>query len=147
MGRRTIRRLGLLTPGILVLLVGCRQEISGAYLATSSDTVLCLQLVQAPDSRLTGQFNISALQPGGKINRRSIAITGAVDGENVTIMSNGLFGYQIGTLSGTAQGNTLTLTGTQPGPLIFRRASLNDYQAQLNALDQRSKAGRSRPMN
>jgi hypothetical protein len=97
-----------------------------------------LQLVRTPDDHLTGQFALSVLKPDGKIDRSSVSLTGAVDGENVSLSGSGLFGLRSTALSGILNGDTLTLTGAQAQPFILRRSSLSDYQAQMSALDTRS---------
>jgi hypothetical protein len=124
----------------LVVLCGCQRDISGTYLVSDSDSVVWLQLVRTPDSHLTGQLAASVLKPDGRIDRNSISITGAVDGENVTLAGSGLFGLQSGTLSGTLNGDTLTLTGAQAQPIVLKRATLTDYQAQISELNGRSQA-------
>jgi hypothetical protein len=60
-----------------------------------------------------------------------VALTGAVDGENVSLTGGGLFGLSTTTFSGTFEGDSLTLTGVQSTPITLKRASLADYQAQV----------------
>jgi hypothetical protein len=99
-----------------------------------------LQIVRTPDNRLTGQLTASVLKPDGRIDRNSASITGAVNGENVTLTGSGLFGLQSVTLSGTFSGDTLTLTGEQAEPLVLKRAPLAVYQTQTSELNGRSQA-------
>jgi hypothetical protein len=121
-------------------LLGCHREISGTYLATDEGSVVSVQLVRTPDYHLTGQLAIAQLKPDGTIDRKSATLTGAIDGENLSITSAGLLGLQSITLSGTLNGDTLTLAGPQAQPLILKRSSLSIYQAQLSVLDGRSQA-------
>jgi hypothetical protein len=124
----------------LILLCGCQHDISGTYLVSDSGSVVWLQLVRTPDNHLTGQLTASVLKPDGRIDRNSASITGAVDGENVTLTGSGLFGLQSVTLSGAFSGDTLTLTGEQAEPLVFKRVPLTVYQTQLSELNGRAQA-------
>jgi hypothetical protein len=78
------------------------------------------------------------MKSDGSIDRKSAPITGAVDGENVTLTATGFFGLQTATFSGTFEGSNLTLTGVEPTPFDLKRSSLADYQAQVTALNARS---------
>jgi hypothetical protein len=133
-----MRRLSLSVIAVLVLLTGCKRDISGTYLVSDNYTVVSLQLVRTPDNHLTGQLAASVMKPDGSIDRKSAPITGAVDGENVTLSGSRLFGLETLTLSGTLEGDKLTLTGAQPTPMILTRSSLTQYQSQMAALDAKS---------
>jgi hypothetical protein len=135
-----MRRLSLCVVAVFVLLTGCKKDISGTYLTSDNSTVLSLQLVRTPDNHLTGQLAASVMKPDGSIDRNSAPITGAVDGENVTLSGSRLFGLQTLTLSGTLEGDKLTLTGVEPTPMILTRSTLTQYQAQVAALDARSQS-------
>ena len=135
---RALFALGFLGVASLVLLSGCRSNISGSYLALDDNTVCWLQLVRTPDNHLTGQLAASVLKQDGSIERNSTSVTGAVDGENVTIQGNGFLGLQSFALSGMLNGNTLTLTGSESIPVTFRRSTLAEYQRQESALNSRS---------
>jgi hypothetical protein len=118
------------------LLIGCQRDISGSYMAKEGGAVLWLQLVRTPDNRLTGQLATSTLKPDGTVERNSVPVTGAVDGENVTLSGSKLLGLEVFTLSGNLQGNNLTLSGgAEPLPIVFKRASLSDYQSGTNQLN------------
>ena len=133
-----LRHLSTSLIAALILVCGCQRDISGTYLATDQNGIVWLQLVRTPDNHLTGQFALSILKPDGKIDRNSVSLTGAVDGENVSLSGSGLFGLQSTALSGTLNGDTLTLTGPQAQPFVLKRSSMNDYQAQMSALDSRA---------
>jgi hypothetical protein len=133
-----MRCLSLCVIAVFVLLTGCKQDISGTYLASDNSTVVWLQLVRTPDNHLTGQLAASVMKPDGSIDRNSAPITGAVDGENVTLSGSRLFGLQTLTLSGTLEGDKLTLTGVESTPFVLKRSSLTQYQAQEAALNARS---------
>ena len=133
----------LLIAVALVLLAGCQRDISGSYLARDQTTVCWLQLVRTPDNHLIGQMAVSSLKPDGDIGHSSVSLTGAVDGENVTLSGSGLFGLQTITLSGTFSGNKLTLTGVESVPVVFKRTALTDYQAQMTELNAHSQSIRT----
>jgi hypothetical protein len=115
-------------------------NISGPYIASDQGSVCWLQLVRTPDNHLTGQLAVSTLQPDGTVEQKSTAVTGAVDDENVTISGSSFLGLPSFTLAGTLEGNTLTLTGVQAIPLVFKRSKMSAYQAQVAALNARSQS-------
>jgi chromosome segregation ATPase len=124
----------LLVVAALAMLSGCQQEISGKYIAKFTNGVCWLQLVRTPDNHLTGQLQTSILSKDGKIERNSVPVTGAVNAGNVTISAS-MFGLQMVTLSGTFEENKLTLTGSEPNPIVLTRSDMKEYQQQVNSLD------------
>jgi hypothetical protein len=124
----------------VALIAGCHRNISGSYLASDNSDVIWLQVVRTPDNHLTGQLAANVLKPDGTIEQNSISITGAVDGENVTIQGSRFFGLESFVLSGTLNGNALTLTGAQSVPLTFTRSTPAEFQAKVAALNARSQS-------
>lgn len=124
----------------VVLMAACHSNISGSYLASDNSAVVWLQVVRTPDNHLTGQLAANVLKPGGTIEQNSVSISGAVDGENVTIQGSRFFGLDTFVLSGTLRGNLLTLTGAQSVPLTFTRSTPAEFQAKVAALNARSKS-------
>jgi hypothetical protein len=122
------------------LLTGCQRNISGSYLASDKSAVIWLQVVRTPDKHLTGQLAANVLKPDGSIEQNSVSISGAVDGENVTIQGSRFFGLESFVLSGTLSGNVLTLTGAQSVPLTFTRSTPAEFQARVAALNARSQS-------
>jgi hypothetical protein len=137
---KALFRLSLFSIGALVPLAGCHREVSGTYLAADQSGVVSVALVRTPDDHLSGQLVVDQISPDGTISRKSTSITGAVDGENLSVTTAGLLGIGSTTLSGTLNGDTLTLTEPQAQALILKRSSLRNYQVQLSALGQRSQA-------
>jgi hypothetical protein len=121
-------------------MAGCHSNISGAYLASDKSAMVWLQVVRTPDNHLTGQIAANVLKPDGTIEQNSVSITGAVDGENVTIQGSRFFGLESFVLSGTLSGNVLTLTGAQSVPLTFKRSTPAEFQAKVAALHARSQS-------
>jgi hypothetical protein len=124
----------------LAVLCGCQRNVSGTYLASDPNALEWLQLVRTPENRLTGQLVLFVIKPDGQIDRNSVPLAGAVDGDNVTLSGGGLFGLQMTFLSGTIAGDTLTLTGPQSQPTVLKRSSSTTYQAQVNLLNGRAQA-------
>ena len=124
----------------VVLMAGCHSNISGAYLASDKSAMVWLQVVRTPDNHLTGQIATNVLKPDGTIEQNSVSITGAVDGENVTIQGSRFFGLESFVLSGTLSGNVLTLTGAQSVPLTFTRSTPAEFQAKVAELNARSQS-------
>jgi hypothetical protein len=124
----------------VVLMAGCQRNISGSYLASDNSSVVWLQVVRTPDNHLTGQIAANVLKPDGTIEQNSVSITGAVDGENVTIQGSRFFGLESFVFSGTLSGNVLTLTGAQSVPLTFTRSTPAEFQAKVAALNARSQS-------
>lgn len=127
----------------ILLLAGCQQDISGAYLASDQNAVCWLQLVRTPDNHLTGQLDASVMKPDGSIERDSIPVTGAADGDTVSLTGSRFLGLQSVMLSGTLQRNVLTLTGSQSLsaqaiPVTLTRSSLTEYQHQVSELNARA---------
>lgn len=124
----------------LSLVTGCQRNISGSYLAGDNSAVLWLQIVRTPDNHLTGQLAANVLKPDGSVEQNSVPVTGAVDGENVTIQGSRFFGLESFVLSGTLRGNVLTLTGAQSVPLTFTRSTSPEFQARVSELNARSQS-------
>jgi hypothetical protein len=132
-----VRLCGL---ALVFVIVGCSHNISGSYLASDKNAVVWLQIVRTPDNHLTGQMAATVLQPNGSIERNSAPITGAVDGENVTISGSRFFGLESFTFSGTLKGDTLTLSGAQSSPLILARSTLAKFQTAETELTDHSQS-------
>ena len=124
----------------VVLMAGCQRNVSGSYLASDNSAVVWLQVVRTPDSHLTGQLAVNVLRPDGIIEQNSVSITGAIDGENVTIQGSRFFGLESFVLSGSLSGNVLKLTGAQSVPLTFTRSTPAEFQAKVAALNARSQS-------
>jgi hypothetical protein len=123
---------------MLALLNGCAREISGTYLAKFSDGIGWVQLIRTPDNRLSGKLEVHSLQGDGDLKTQVVPLSGAVNGDDVTISSS-FWGLQILTLSGKVGWNRMTLTGGSEGPIVLVRSNLSEYQDQLSMLKADSK--------
>ena len=135
---KILRRFAVCWLAGLLLLSGCKKDVSGSYVAADNVAVCWLQIVRTPDDHLSGQIVCSVLKPDGNIEHSSVSLTGAVNGENITLVGGGFLGMATTTLSGTFNGDALTLTGVQSTPVSLKRASLADYQAKLGEQTTRS---------
>ena len=130
---------------LLILATGCQRDVSGAYLASDHNAVCWLQLVRTPDNHLTGQLAASVLKHDGSVEQNAISITGAVNGENVSLTGSRFLGLENVMLSGVLRGDVLSLNGTQgistqAIPATFVRSSMAAYQEQVSALNARAQA-------
>jgi len=96
--------------------------------------------VRTPDGHLSGQVVSSVLKPDGEVEHTSLSLTGAANGETVTLTGGGFLGMANTTLSGTFNGDAITLIGVQSTPVSLKRATLDDYQAKLGEQKTRSQA-------
>ena len=136
-----MRRLSTCVLMALGLLCGCRHDISGTYLVSDKTGVLWLQLVRTPDDHLTGQLSLSKLNSDGRIDFDAVPIVGVFGDGNVTLSGSRFFGLQTFTLSGTLDGNKLTLNGSGgPTPFVLNRADMPEYQKQLANLNATSQS-------
>ena len=133
-----MKHLSLYVIAAMVLLSGCQREISGKYLGRFTNGICWLQLVRTPDNHLTGQLETLVLGSHGKIERNAVSVTGAVNAGIVTISAS-LWGVPTVTLSGTFDGNRLTLTGGQPSPMVLTRSDISEYQQQVNTFTAQSR--------
>ena len=108
-------------------------------MANDQSTVCWLQLVRTPDNHLSGQITYATVTKDGQIQRNSVAVTGAIDGDIVTISGSKFLGVDTFTFSGVHHGGYLTLTGAEATPMTFKRATLAEYQAKESALQAQSK--------
>src|SRR6266481_9487753 len=88
-------------------------SISGTYVGTVPNSTALVQLVQTNDRQVTGRWEITNLQPSGKLETNSFLVTGASDGTTVvlSLKPSALLSDSL-TLSGTVDGDTLRLSGS-----------------------------------
>jgi hypothetical protein len=135
-----VNRSAMYVLAAIVLLTGCKKDVSGSYLAADNTGICWLQLVRTPDDHLTGQLVVSELKSDGKIDHKSASLSGAVAGENIALTTSGFLGLSTATLSGTFDGKSLTLTGVQTTPVTLTRTTLSEYQSKLAEQTTRSQA-------
>lgn len=133
-------RLVFCTMVFSLLLSGCRKNsVSGSYITKDAHGVMLLQLVETPDHRLSGQLIWSETGTNGKIIQSSTSLTGAVDGENITLQTNTLFGLSNKAISGTFNGDSLTLTAADLPAATLSRVNIATYQAQLSEQEKQAR--------
>src|SRR5258708_6920626 len=126
---------------VALMLGGCWQHnISGKYIAKSTNEISLLQLVETPDGHITGQLETQILKEDGKIEYHNLSVTGAADGENVSLsFKSSPIPFTI-TAFGTLNGNRFILTGGFSGirQVVMVRSNLADYQEQVSSLNTQS---------
>ncbi len=135
-----MKRCALFVLFTTVILAGCSKDISGSYLSSDKTTVCWLQLVRTPDNHITGQITLSHINSDGGIEQKSATLTGAVNGENVTLETKGFLGISNLTLSGTFNRSSITLAGAEMPPGTLKRADLGDYEVLLQEQNKHAQA-------
>ncbi len=82
--------------------------VSGIYLSKTFNHVLMIQMVKTPDGHVQGRIEEITLNSDGTLKDDNFPLDGAIDGDQVTLKANELFGMG-DTLSGTVDGTTLRL--------------------------------------
>ena len=117
--------------------------VSGTYVGQVSNGVSLLQIVETAGGQLTGRYEQTLLQAGGKLDQLSASITGAVDGQTVvvTIKLTDVLASAI-TASGTIEGSQLHLSGSGNGSkidLTFSKAEESAYRSQVAGLTEQAR--------
>ena len=108
-------------------------SVSGIYVATYSNGVGMLQLIETPDHRITGSHRVVTVNKTGEIVRTSAGVSGAVDGSNVSLELQG------GTaISAIIVSNGLRVVGLDDKPTVFQRGSLANFETQVTAIESAS---------
>lgn len=134
----------LCVAAALILLSGCsRHDVSGKYLAKFTNGIYWMQLVKTPDNHVTGQFDTLILGIDGKVEYNTLAVTGAADGNNISLLlkPNSVLPFTV-TASGSIDGDKLTLMGgftsNQPSTVVLVRSDASEYEAQAKVLNAQS---------
>ena len=59
--------------------------ISGTYVGKGSNSAFMVQVVETTGGQLTGRYEQTVLKPDGKLERMTVSITGASDGQTVVV--------------------------------------------------------------
>ena len=143
-GLCSVQRLAVVI--LLLGLIGCgRSNHSGEYLASTATTVVRLQIVETADKHLSGQMEVSNMNPEGQIHYIDWSVGGVADGSDISLNlkpTSLLLG--VVNVSGSLSGNKLTLTGgisgTSSDSYVLYRSSLDQYRTALAALKRQSAA-------
>ena len=134
-------RRGIAAAGLIALtaLSACGPpHISGTYLSRGPNQVSLVQLVETPDHRLTGRVEDFAAGADGAIRNDVLALDGAADGADLTVMLKPVAFVEAGvTASGKVDGDTLTWSA-RGGTVSLRRGDLAAYQQAVNAISTRA---------
>jgi hypothetical protein len=128
----------LFVVAIALSLGACQRDISGKYMAKDPNGIFWVELVRTPDNHLTGQIETTSMSSSdGKIARKTVPVTGAVNGTNVTITAS-TWGVSTLSLAGSLDHSKLTLTGFGTGPVMLMRSDLGEYERESNNLNSRA---------
>jgi hypothetical protein len=104
--------------------------VSGTYVGAGTDSAFLIQIVQTSGNQVTGRYEQTVMNNGGKLDVWNAAITGASDGQTivVTIKPPDVLASSI-TASGTFQGTFLHLSGSGGGRSIDLNLTKSDEAA------------------
>lgn len=109
-------------------------SVSGLYVTHYSDGVAMLQIIETPDQHITGNLRMVVVKKEGKLARTSNTITGAVDGQNISME------LQSGSpITAVATGSNIRVVGLGESAFVFQRGSLAEFERQAAALQTVSK--------
>lgn len=125
----------------LLMPLAASASVSGTYVAADGAGAALLQIVQTPDGKLTGRFEMTKLGSSGQLGTELAAASGVSDGKTVVLTLQ--FNATVSLLfSGTVQGNVLLLHGTfnnAPQSLMMAISDEPSYQREVAALALKSK--------
>lgn len=119
-------------------------DLSGTYVAAGQDAtshyfVEALRLTPSGPGQFSGSFETTSLDAAGKVSSASQNVTGATDGQQVTVTFDQMLGHTNRTGAMTAQG--LTLSWSENGQLnheAFIKKTDAEYGQLLDTMKQRS---------
>jgi hypothetical protein len=128
-------------PIALVLTVaGCSdRSVSGTYVAVDEGRTAMLQITEAADRQISGDYSSLVRQPDGTLDIFTSAVTGSVAGRQITLVFRSAiragFPQEI---SGTIDDDALTLTipdnAGKVGSIVLKRADRSNYEAAAKRL-------------
>lgn len=112
----------------LLLIAGCSQSLSGAYIARGQQFSELLQITQSHEGQLLGTLTHIAVKPDGSIERITANISGVTDGHSITLIAKANEPLSTtANMSGTVDGSMISIT--QPnGVENFVKADAKEYQ-------------------
>ena len=131
---------------LAVGLTGCSRSVSGSYVQQAPRMAALLQLTETPDKRLIGTVQTIALQDNGSLYQNTSNLSGAVDGDTLTItVESGSFADAKRNLSGKVSGSTIDLVvpagGSQPPfHALFEKSEISRFVTASSQLSDQSKA-------
>lgn len=106
------------------------RSISGVYVHSSDTEVAALQLVGSEDGSLSGSLQTAVIQQNNEMSSSNVPLTGAIDGNALTLSTPApMFGTST-TFSGERSGHEITLTVTTREGVVtipFRRADAAEF--------------------
>jgi hypothetical protein len=113
------------------------------YLGASLTTVDYFQWTEDANHTLSGTFQVAYVDNNYTLQSANVPLSGTLDGSNITLSFT--LGLSRLSYSGTVSGDTLTLTVPDSSGCLstatFGRATVEQYNTEVNALRQRLAAG------
>lgn len=136
--------LGWLLAALCLALTACgSRSISGMYVHSNETEVAALQLVGSEDGSITGSLQTASIQQNNELSSSNVPLTGAIDGDALTLATPApMFGTST-TFSGERKGDEITLTVTTRDGVVtipFRRADAAEFARLSDELRQRQQA-------
>jgi hypothetical protein len=120
------------------------QNVTGTYIARFSNAAKLIQVVQTASGELTGQYEEAVLSGAdGTLSEQTFPVTGAANGNTITIsIKTGILSSPT-TAFGTVDGDRLTVnagfSGGKPQSETYVRADAHEFEADVAALNTESR--------
>lgn len=103
---------------------GLFSKVSGVYVANYKNGVAMIHIVETPDHYLTGNHMLTAINKEGEVFKKSSAITGAVDGSNISL--NFFNGAK--SITAVLLDDNLRVIGLDDSPTVFQKSDINEFE-------------------
>lgn len=107
-------------------------SVSGIYVQKFKNAVVFIQIVVTPDGKVAGRGESVFVLADGKLKKRSFPLEGSIDGNQISLKSNEIFGLGQA-LSGTVDGETLRLTSDN-GQMNLVKSDLDTFAQEKSKL-------------
>ena len=107
-------------------------SVSGIYVQKFKNGVVFVQIVVTPDGKVAGRGESVFVLADGKLKKRSFPLEGSIDGNQISLKSNEIFGLGQA-LSGTVDGETLRLTSDN-GQMNLVKSDLDTFAQEKSKL-------------
>lgn len=107
-------------------------SVSGIYVQKFKNAVVFIQIVVTPDGKVAGRGESIFVLADGKLKKRSFPLEGSIDGNQISLKSNEIFGLGQA-LSGTVDGETLRLTSDN-GQMNLVKSDLDTFAQEKSKL-------------
>lgn len=106
--------------------------VSGIYIQEFKNAVVFIQIVATPEGKVSGGGEFVLMLPDGSLKDKSFSLEGSLDGDQITLRFNAIFGLG-STLSGTVDGGALRLV-SENGQMILLKSDLDTFAQEKSKL-------------